>query len=351
MNIWYGNIALVFVLKGALNLTKLSIQRQNAILLQVMFSLLYILTVFKDNNIFNDVWAYLYAFDYSKSISWSEMFSIQNYSAGLKLETGWWFYTKILSSIAKNNLFLILVTGAIILRSYYTFVREYSRMPWLSIYLFISTIFYQSLFLMRQSLAVAICLYSIPYIIDRKIIKFLIITGVAVFIHNTAVIFVLLYIVYPKQISYRLIIYFSVVSFVVYNLFEYAIAIAAMYFRGYEGYLYDLDVQNITALLISLSVLIFIASQYFPFKKMENAERLFFMMIILITVIDLSRLGLSGTIGRINQYFTPAIIIILPNALYFMRSNIFKFYSTSAVVILYFIMMVNQLNYGFKLTF
>jgi hypothetical protein len=351
MHIWYGSIVFLFLLNGVLSITKVSIPRKNSILLQIMFTLLFFLTVFKDNNIFNDIWAYLYAFDYSSSISWSEMLSIQDYAAGLKLETGWWFYTKILSSISNNNIFLIVVTGAIILRSYYVFIKNYSRLPWLSIFLFISTIFYHSFFLMRQSLAVAICLYSIPYIIDRKYVKFLLIIFIAYLLHNTAIIFALLYFIYPKQIRIGDIVKYGVSGLVFYYLFDYTIKIAVSYYTGYEGYLYDLDIQNLTALMISLTVLIFILIQLSPFTKLNNVERLFIVMVILITFIDISRVGLSGTIGRINQYFIPAIIIILPNAIHTMRSKIMKFYSTSAVIILYFIMMVNQMNYGFKLAF
>ena len=349
MYILHGSIVFLFLLTGVLNITKVSIPRKNSILLQIMFTLFLFLTVFKDNNIFNDIWAYLYAFDYSMSISWSEMFSIQYYSAGLKLETGWWFYTKMLSSISNNNIFLIVVTGVFILRSYYVFILKYSRLPWLSMFLFISTIFYQSFFLMRQSLAVAICLYSIPYIIDRKYVKFLWIIFTAYLIHNTAIIFALLYFIYPKRIRIGDIVKYGVVGLFSYYVFDYVIKIAVSYFTGYEGYLYDLDVQNITSLLISLTVLIFILVQLSPFTKLNNAERLFIVMVFLITFIDISRVGLSGTIGRINQYFIPAIIIILPNAIHTMRSKLLKFYATSAVIILYFIMMVNQMNYSFKL--
>ena len=350
MVIWIGNILLSFFFAFVLAGSKISKVKQNSYLLRIMFVQLLFLYVFKDNTIFNDIWAYIYGFEYSISHSWTDISSTRNQPAGLNFSIGWWLYTKMISTIIKYPHSLIVVTGAIIVHSYYTLIRKYSQLPWISIFMFIATTFYSNLFLMKQSLALAISLYSLPFLLERKFLKFLLIIGLAYGVHYTAVVFLLLYFTFPKKLGKNYVLKYLLVGLIVYYGFNFIIVYIMNYYQSYQVYLSDFRGANITPALISLSVFVFISIIYHPYKDISDSDKLFYLMAILLLTIDIARVGSSGTFGRLNLYFFPAIIIGLPNAISKIQESSLRYYSIVFIILLYFIVMINQMNYGFELS-
>jgi len=351
MLIWIGNIILLPVHKIVLSITRLNKKQQNSILLNIMFCQLLFLTVFKDNTIFNDIWAYLEGFEYSKTIAWNDIYKIRDAFGYLNYELGWRYYVKTLSTLSNNEGILIFVTGFIIIYSYFILIKKYSLIPWLSIFLFITIVFYNSLLVLRQNLAIAIYLYSLPLIVERKLWKFLLVMGLAFLFHKTAILFIPLYFLYPLKLRMKMILTFLIAGFLFNYIFTLLLDIGISYFAKYEIYrISDHTVANATPFLISFMVLLFISTQYYPFKKVREYDKLFFIMIMIVTIFDFSRIGsAAGTIGRLSAYFYPAIIILLPNVIKNVETPILKYMSTGAIVILYFFMMLNQMNYGFDL--
>ena len=350
MAVWIGNILLIPLYASILKYTELGHKQQKSVLISIMFCQLLFLTTFKNNVIFDDIWAYLIGFNYSKIIDWGRIKDI-DYAAGfLNYELGWRYYVKVLSSLSDNEGLLILVTGAIILYSYLSLINKHSDMAWMAIFLFIAIVFYNSLFVLRQNLATAICIFSFPFIVNRKPIKFLITIGLASLFHNTAIIIIILYILYPIGLNVKM---FSIIILGA-SLFNYffvdLIQIGIEYFPEYSIYYNIGTTANFTPFLISFIVLSFIYLQIYPIKNLEGYDRLFFIMILIVTLFDLSRINLStGIVARLSGYFSVAIILLLPNAISRMNNPIFKFSSIGAIVILYFIMMIRQMDVGFKL--
>jgi hypothetical protein len=294
----------------------------------------------------------LRGFDYSLKVGWLDVRKIQHFSHEIKFELGWCYYTKILSFIYNNSSILLLATGITIILAYFVLIKKYSLIPWLSIFLFITTVFYNSMFVLRQNLATAICLFSIPYIIERKLFKFLLLIFIAFSIHQTAVIFVLLYLLYPLKIDKRYFILIISMGILFYVGFQFALKFAATYLSGYGIYRQAIFTpSNATALLISICVFIFIWICYYPFTHLDNHGKLFFQMLVLFVMIDLSRIGLPGAIGRLNLYFYLSLIILLPNAIQQIKNPVFKYISIISISVLYFILMLKQMNYGFDLIF
>lgn len=353
MSIWIGNIILL-IFYGVIvsSKTELSKGRKTSLLLIIMFLQLLFLYVFNDSATFPDKTAYLQGFDYSLQVGWNDVAKIQNFSPEIKFELGWCYYTKILSFLYSDSAILIFATGFIIIISYFILIKKYSLIPWLSILLFITTVFYNSLFVLRQYLAVAICLFSIPYIIERKFWKFLLLIIIAFSIHQTAVIFVLLYLLYPFKIEKKFIILVISMGILFYVGFEFALNFAATHLIGYLIYKEDIfEGANNTLFILSLCVFVFIWICYYPLVQIDNHDKLFFYMLLLFVMIEFSRIGLPGTIGRLNLYFYPALIILLPNACKRIKKPIFKYISITSISVVYFIFMIRQMNYGFHLIF
>ena len=351
---WLGNIVLLLSYTVFLSVSQLGKEQKNSLLLKIMFLQSLFLIVFKDNTIFNDIWVYLLGFDYSLTVGWSEVAKIQHFATEVKFELGWAYFTKLVSSLIGYRGVLLLVVGLIILRSHFVFIKKYSQITWFSIFLFITIFFYNSLFVLRQNLALAILLFSIPYIIERKFVKFLIFIVIAFLFHQTALVFVLLYFIYPIKLNVKNSLFFIVFAILFYFVFKNIIETAASLLKGYETYKYgvgDSTIGNITPLLISLFLLLFIVVVYSPISKITKHEKLFFFMILFMVLIDVARIGLTGTIGRLNLYNYPAILILLPNGCQKITNLPVRYLSIGIISVLYFIMMIRAMEYGFALSF
>lgn len=362
MFIWIGNITLLLLYSvilsnkfkyfpeeqavGGIKVKKVSL------FLFIMFFQLLFLYVFNNHNDFPDTDYYERGFNYSLKVGWLNVSALQHFATEIKFELGWCYYTKLLNFLINDSIILWISTGFIIIQSYFAFIKKHSLIPWLSVFLFIALVFYNSLFVLRQNLAAAICLFSIPYIIERKLWKFLLLIFVAFTIHQTAIIFVLLYLLYPFKIDKKFFILVISVGILFYIGFQFALNFAATYLKGYGVYkAAAITPANTTAFLISVCVFVFITISYYPFTKMDNYSKLFFQMLVLLVMIDLSRIGLSGTIGRLNLYFFLAVILLLPNAITQIKKPAFRYLSIISISVLYFILMLRQMNYGFNLIF
>jgi hypothetical protein len=352
MLIWIGNILTIPIYAFALRFTGLGKKQQSSVLLFLMFCQLLFLTAFKDNAIFHDIWAYLIGFNYSKTIEWNNIYKISNAFGYLNYELGWRYFVKTLSSLSNDEGLLIFATGFIIIYSYLLVIKKHSNIPWLSIFLFITLVFYNSLFVLRQNLAVALSLFSLPFIIERKLLKFLLVIGLAFLFHKTAIIFIILYFLYPSKLNMKTFFMLLIGGFLFYSGIAVLIDYGITYFPKYEIYRYSDNTANFTPFLISVSVFLFICTQYYPFRKVIEYEKLFFIMVIMVTLFDFSRIGLEfSMIARLSAYFFPATIILLPNAINNVKTPMLKYMSISTIIALYFAMMINQMNYGFELAF
>ena len=132
MSIWLANIMLLLLYKTFLSTTRLNNYKQNSLLIITMFFQYMFLYIFKDNYIFNDIWAHLISFEHSKTVGWKELYKIRDTVGYLNYELGWRYYVKILSTLSSNDVILIFATGFIIIYSYSYAIYKYSIIPWLS---------------------------------------------------------------------------------------------------------------------------------------------------------------------------------------------------------------------------
>jgi len=350
MSIWIGNIVLMLFYSIFLNKRYILIRGKKTSLIVILMSLqLLFLYTFNDYNIFPDTLAYLNLFDHVSKTGWLDIPQIRNHIY-IKPDFGFIYFVKTLSFLFNNRTILLFVTGFVYIKSYFTIINRYSLIPWLAILLFISTVFYDSLFILRQSLSVSVCLFSIPYIIERKLFKFLLLILIAFSIHQTSFIFIILYLIFPYKISMKFFFYSSILGIVAFLGLRFVIDFVIPYLSGYSIYLEDVfELSNATSAIISLIVFLFILICYYPFNNISQYDRLFFHMLLIYLIIDLSRFGLPGSIGRLNLYFTIGLVILLPNAIKRIKQPVFKYISVIAISISYFILMINHMNYGFDL--
>ncbi|GGA63258.1 polymerase [Flavobacterium palustre] len=119
-------------------------------------------------------------------------------------EIGYGFFTFLIRSLT-NNYTIFLLFHAII---YYYLIfqanKKLSPFPFLSLLLFYVTNI-GVLGSNRQLLALAICLYSLKFAIERKAVKFFILVFIAFLFHTTAIIFIVYYFLYRDLKKYQII--------------------------------------------------------------------------------------------------------------------------------------------------
>lgn len=101
--------------------------------------------------------------------------------------------------IAAINIFLLSVAM--------WFIYRYSKMPWVSVYLYITLQFLAyNMNLLRQSIAIAVFLLAYPYLKNRKIVPFTALIFIGGCVHNSLFFMWPLYFLLPKKCSRKFLV-------------------------------------------------------------------------------------------------------------------------------------------------
>lgn len=130
--------------------------------------------------------AYTTHFDYPKDTEGFEL------GYQYTIETIKWLWNDFSVYLAIGMCVILGLTGSTITR--------YSPLPLFSLAIFFSANF-AGIFFTRQLIAVAICLYSIRYIEQRKLWLFLLSIGIAILYHRTAFLFLFAYPIFRRYFS------------------------------------------------------------------------------------------------------------------------------------------------------
>ena len=310
MGIIILNILLLFLYALKVGLSSLNIRAKGFLFLTIAFFHLMFMHIFFDSSKFPDLPGY---FTYFKSVSNPNIHSPN-------LEIGWNILNRILYSVSHNNLILLFAVSFLIILFYIITVKRYSAIPWLSIYIFLCTVFYDSLFILRQHLAIAICLMSIPYIIDRKPIKFILLTLLAVSFHYSALIWIPAYFIYAIKINKRFVFMLIIFSVLLYFSMDIILIKLISLTRRIMAYTNPHNQGTIGALKSSAVVLSTLLLSLYSFKKVEKItgyNKLFFQLSIIAFILSLIPFfGTSFTLfSRLHLYYTVSGIFLIPNAL------------------------------------
>lgn len=248
-------------------------------------------------------------------------------------ELGFRLLSFMCSAIFNNFTIFLLIISVIIIGTYYRMIKKYSPYIFISVLLFLLTVFNQSLFVLRQHLAIAICLFAIPSILERRHIKFLIIVFIAFLFHRTALIFLPIYYLYGINNKIRLLV-IMIVTFVILmilseNLFDLVVDNVNRY-SNYEGE------HSIITYFLPLVVLIFYVFCLKSHVFDDGINKLVFILLILAFAISAAFVKNPG-IGRLNVYYTCITILALPIALKFIKTDWLKVFSCFCIILLYFL--------------
>lgn len=227
------------------------------------------------------------------------------------VEFGYKIIVKICQSFGGTQQIVFLIFSLLTSFFTYKFIKKNSLDYNLStiIYLCIGPYFLSSTNVIRQALSVSVFLYSIKFIKEKKLLKYLISILFSFPIHSTAIFLIPFYFILDKKIkcSYYLLMFLFLYFSLRTNLVN-SIAYIFGYQKYIEGLKQTMDSSYLIFCLISvIEILLFI--------KYKKGDTLFINMnyisVVLITLGFVSPI-LNTAFSRMNSYFSPCLIILAP---------------------------------------
>lgn len=307
------NILLFLFECFCINIINLNLTQKRSLLLFVFFFHLFLVHAFKDPYSFLDTPFYADAYNVMCD------YGMEGYGryAFLKTEIGYVYLMWVASWISSNTQFIFVVTSLIILGGYFFAIKRYSSIIWLSVFILLITNYNQSLFVIRQYVAIGILMYSLPYVVRRDKWRFFLLVVLAASIHYTAIIFSLLYVVYGLDVwkskrDLALLLLGSVLLFVAFRyLYSVVINIDSL---GYSSYK-DGEGTNAKGFLLQLGVLLLFWWSCKNSLHHDDVDRLIFYILFLGCLFSFVGIGLVAT-SRMNMYYSSiGLILALPRVL------------------------------------
>ena len=221
----------------------------------------------------------------------------------------------------------------------------YSPYLFLSLFIFLIVDFHLSCFLLRQYLAVTVCLLSIPSIIDRRFVLFLVCMIVAISLHTSAVVFVPLYFLYRTDVSHPHKVWL-LAGFIVASVLSGVITsiISGFLNNYYQHYLGEEGTGSL-ARLIMKCYLVLLYLYALKDKVWEEGinQVVFYMM---LTSIVICSAGLSIPIFfRLRMVFSISEIIGIPIILKYCKDyHSFKRLIVDSMIVIYIIVLAISFN-------
>lgn len=307
-----------------------------AFLLLILFLILRSDKVGIDNNNYKSI------FQYCHDLNFIDVISYERHEIGYK------YYNKIISLIYYNFNFFMIITAILSMIGVYYFIKNNSKNYIYSLLIFITFNFYGFFFgIYRQVLAISILLYSLKFVKERQLKKFILTVFIASLFHKTALIFLIVYIL-PKikinEILVRIWILLTLLFLITKSLIIQFIL----------GYIYKpAETTGISGGGYKMLLLLFILSLvcYYYQKdllKQDKNNIIFINMVFVATMIQCLS-TVFGNAYRMTLYFSLAMIIIIPNILEIMKPKELKRFAVVLMFICltmyYYYTTTNLINY------
>lgn len=268
-------------------------------------------------------------------------------------EYGHMLLRKVISLFAENPQWYFVISGLFIVISFLIFIYRYSPNVYLSVLLFVTIGgYFTSHNITRQYIAIAICLYAIPYLISRKPIKYFFVTIMAMTFHTSAVVMIPIYFLAKVSIKRKVIVLYIVtitlITLIYDALFPYLHNL--IYSDYYTEGSYGTTGANFLNIILPTLLLILLWYFYHIWKKnatkndalsFKPQEYILYNSLVHMGVLSFffSLVGVTNMLilSRLSDYFMVCYLIIIPWAL--------KFSVRKKRIIIYFCIFILTLTY------
>lgn len=237
----------------------------------------------------------------------------------MDLDKGFLTYCYLISFISTKPQAIIFITSAIINVLVFNYINKYSRIKWLSVVLYVTFMyFFNAMNLLRFVLAYTILLYSHKYIVQRKLINFLLILCIAGSFHFSTFLYGIIYFIYPLKLNLKTIIIigtpFVLASIYFMNLFEVLIQLNDRYVTyGEFGEFYQSAYANILQAVISIALFLFcVVFSRGKLQSYDEFDKLGILSLLIAALFSILSIKVM-MIVRFVTLFSLISIVTIPN--------------------------------------
>lgn len=276
---------------------------------------------------------------------------IRKYFGDVITERGFALMVNVLHKISDDPQFFFAVTSFVFCVIYIYAIYKNSINPVYSIFLFVvNGDYFFSMNGIRQAIAIAIALLTLPYVKNRDWMKMLIVIFVASTFHMSAWFFTLLYIV--VKIEWKPLMYFNTVffTFVFANVIKLLIFPFLEKFTTYGRFFLETSSyaeSNIdwARFFIYMSFFVFMSYGYRAVKENIDLKIMYSAVWISLIIVALG-IAMPRNVTRLALYMNPIIAIYTPEMTKCITNKRFRLVMNYAIVFCYTAICVIWLNNG-----
>lgn len=290
--------------------------------LEISFFLIFLFLALR-YNFGNDYSSYLKGF-----IDINRYSPVDYFDKYYRVEPGWIFLCRIFKPLGFFVMIAVLALFNCLV--YYRFIKKYVPINyyWLAIFLYIFNPGFMLIHssAMRQSIAIALFIFSLDYLYKKDAIRYFLCIGIASLFHTSALILLPVYLL--GILNWKInkvtgVIFFSFfVSLFIFreSLRPYLSQFISNNFERYEVY-QTAGVISTGLVALYLSGLLILTLYY---ERFQNRKTAFIFKIAIIGFIFIPLNLLIQLISRVGMYFVPATLIAYPIILMNLKKHIYK---------------------------
>lgn len=330
-------IIIIFIFANTLGFNGyITLPRQKALYIITTLIPVYIMLIIKKYPEASDIYnSYFPHYQYLTNVSFTDIFN-GTLIRGARFETGYNIYVKLLTYISSEPQFLLIATFLVLTIAFGVFVYKNSINPALAICFFFALgIHGLILTALRQSLAMAICLFAYEAIKKRKLVHFLLLVFLASLFHQSAFFFLPAYIIGIQKLKWQNIILYVIIFIIGFTYTGEIIKIVGNLTE--YGDTYGISETGNGLEFFTIMLLITFASLFF-YKNMCKRND-YINIFININIINLTLWGMrliTRSAERPSYYFMFATIIVLDTYL----STIKPLYAKQIITFIITILMI-----------
>lgn len=286
-------------------------KRNNAIFLFIVSVTMIVLSYLRADTVGIDYQQYAAYFTQVHDGGWSFLISDAN---AYRIEPGFSLFNYVVSLFTGDVHIFMLCVAIFTITLTAVLLYKYCPIPWMGMFVFVSFGFFgNSLSFIRQSMAIAIYLFAVHYLKERKLLPYVIIVLLAASFHKATLIMIPVYFIANIKVSWKsLCVYSGLTALVLalsWPLFNLITKYVYQYYATEEGlyYMNGRDWQT-AAIPVITTVTILIVKDFILKRDLKNMVLINFSVYAGLLYIMTCKHFLFQRFGI--MFFTSAILLI-----------------------------------------
>lgn len=339
------DVIIMIIVLGIALLTKILSKKckQSKIFLIISFVTMFVILILRTP--ISDMSAYLTHFDRVSQLKFSEIF----YS---RYESLYVILVKVISVFSTNHRFFIIITALIGLIGPYYLIKNNSNNYVISVFMFlILNLYGYHFFVLRQTLAISILCFSIKYIKNKELLKFLILVLIATFFHYTSFVFILAYFICNIKVTMKYIMMFLGLDCICFAFRGKILQL--IYFIAYDNYIEkEISSQGYPRLFVMIGILVIMIlinlfidrkknndKKIITIREKEDTTSIFYNLLLLSIFFQIIATQASIAV-RIANIFIIGLILLVPNIIEAIKNNQIKLLINGSIVLISIIYVI-----------